>query len=804
LATRTHLDPGVHVDAPRPGDPDRAGDGFGGEPTREDDAGPRRRRPRERPRDRRPGLAPLAPPRRAVQQERGRAVPPELVEVGRTADLDRLENRAGGGDDGLGRLAPVELHRPEPALLDDRGHVGGRVVPEHADRTDERRQRPDDRRHGRGRDEPRRALDEDEPEGVGPRLRRPEGVVEVRDAADLDADHRRGGAAAPSPAAAARRASPRPRSSPSLAAGSPLRESDSPTSTAWAPAARTRRTSAREAIPLSEIRHAPAGACGASRSVTARSVRNVARSRLLIPITAAPSSTARSSSASPCTSTSGASPSPFAAWKRSRSRAGSRMATISSAASAPCARASQSWYSSSTKSFSSTGHSTAARTVSRSSRLPWKCRSVRTESAAAPARTYSGARATGSNPRASSPATGEARLSSARTRTSSAARGVSAEARLRGGGSAAAAASSARRGTAARRAATCARLRATISSRRPMARAAQPRPARPPAAPRAAGARRRAGERRSPGPVTAPRSEVTAQAPAHREVQGRPPELLQHVLADRAGRREVPRDPARADQGLQEVLVDAAAGAGRDGPLSGQDQGAPARAAPDHALGARMLAALGDRPAVDLHDVEREVEDGGVGDRRPDPVGVDDRVEPRDLVLVDPARGDQPHVLEAAEVELPAHLLEDAVEVAPPRRRRVEPDRVEIAPEGLGDPDGLELLVLQGVDQRDPPHLGIHHRVERPERLHGVADHQHERVRDRAHRVGVDQLRRLRHRDAVAAAHERVPLDHRREPRVHPPGPEADDLALPGRLLAPRRLGRDPGGLAEQPEERGL
>ena len=84
-----------------------------------------------------------------------------------------------------------------------------------------------------------------------------------------------------------------------------------------------------------------------------------------------------------------------------------------------------------------------------------------------------------------------------------------------------------------------------------------------------------------------------------------------------------------------------------------------------------------------------------------------------DLVLVHPAGGDDLHVVEAAKIELPPHLLDDAEEVAPTRRRRVEADGVEIAAEGLGDAEGLELLVLQRVDQRHPADLGVDHLVER-------------------------------------------------------------------------------------------
>jgi hypothetical protein len=108
-------------------------------------------------------------------------------------------------------------------------------------------------------------------------------------------------------------------------------------------------------------------------------------------------------------------------------------------------------------------------------------------------------------------------------------------------------------------------------------------------------------------------------------------------------------------------------------------------------------------------------------------------------------------VLVAAEVQLPAHLVEDAVEVASPRRRRVQPDRVEVLAERLGDADGLELLVLEGVDEGHAPDLRVHHGVERAQGLHGVADHEDQCVGDGAHRIGVDQLGRLGHRDAVAA-----------------------------------------------------
>ena len=75
---------------------------------------------------------------------------------------------------------------------------------------------------------------------------------------------------------------------------------------------------------------------------------------------------------------------------------------------------------------------------------------------------------------------------------------------------------------------------------------------------------------------------------------------------------------------------------------------------------------------------------------------------------------------------------------------------------------------------------------------------------DRAHRIGVDQVRGLRHRDTVASADEGVALDHRRQRRMHAARAEGDDLPLARDLLAARGLRGDAGGLAEQAEQRGL
>src|SRR5881396_2948654 len=160
----------------------------------------------------------------------------------------------------------------------------------------------------------------------------------------------------------------------------------SPTSTACAPAAVMRRTSAAERSPLSATTSAPDGARGARCSAVARETSKVARSRLLMPISVAPSAAARSSSASPCTSTSTSRPAARAAASRSAPCLAVTPPTTSSTASAPKARASSIWYGSMRKSLRRQGSPEATRAAARCSSAPPKNGpSVSTESAAAPA-----------------------------------------------------------------------------------------------------------------------------------------------------------------------------------------------------------------------------------------------------------------------------------------------------------------------------------------------------------------------------------------------------------------------------------
>ena len=100
---------------------------------------------------------------------------------------------------------------------------------------------------------------------------------------------------------------------------------------------------------------------------------------------------------------------------------------------------------------------------------------------------------------------------------------------------------------------------------------------------------------------------------------------------------------------------------------------------PVAALGARPQAlapgqfpALGARLPLQLHDVQGEIDDGSVADGGPDPVGVGISIELQDVVLVDPARDEEPDPGEATFVELPPYLPQDRGEIPATACRRVE------------------------------------------------------------------------------------------------------------------------------------
>src|SRR4030095_582462 len=151
-----------------------------------------------------------------------------------------------------------------------------------------------------------------------------------------------------------------------------------------------------------------------------------------------------------------------------------------------------------------------------------------------------------------------------------------------------------------------------------------------------------------------PPLEIAAQPSPLKRLHRNTGELVEDEVADGAGRRQIADDAAAGDQGLEQRIPGTASGRGRSGGNDGGFQGA---ATPQDVLGPRPLATLGHRLALDLHDVQREVEDGRVGDRRADAVRIHHGVEVQDLVLVDAAGGDDLDVVEPPEIQLPADFL---------------------------------------------------------------------------------------------------------------------------------------------------
>ena len=136
-------------------------------------------------------------------------------------------------------------------------------------------------------------------------------------------------------------------------------------SAAVTPAALSRRMSAAVVMPDSLTTGMVAGTSCRRRKVVSRLRVKSFRLRLLMPISRLSAASARSNSRSSCTSTSASMPSDSAWSRNSRSCVSSRMATMSSTASAPTACASSICSGSMRKSLRSTGRSTAARTCGR-------------------------------------------------------------------------------------------------------------------------------------------------------------------------------------------------------------------------------------------------------------------------------------------------------------------------------------------------------------------------------------------------------------------------------------------------------
>src|SRR5690606_2113794 len=160
----------------------------------------------------------------------------------------------------LDRLPAVELGGPQPRLVRELHDPRRRLVAEDPDREDLRRQALGDVRGPRRGDEPRRRRHEVEADGVGAHGHREQRVLLGGDPADLH-EHagkptgvppqRRGTAATAQPAAA--------RSARTAAWRSPEVTTDSPTRTAWKPAAARRGAAPRAPPPGPAPPAAPRG-----------------------------------------------------------------------------------------------------------------------------------------------------------------------------------------------------------------------------------------------------------------------------------------------------------------------------------------------------------------------------------------------------------------------------------------------------------------------------------------------------------------------------------------------------------------
>src|SRR5712691_3414150 len=274
---------------------------------------------RQVPRPRAPGTAALvARPRVEHQRVRPRARIGYVV----ASHLEHFHQRPARVE--ARRLRAMQLQQVEADVLRDLADLAGRLVDEDAYDRRSPIQPGDYRPRQLWLDAPRRRAEVETEEvraGIDGVLR----VAGAADAADLHLDHQA------------------PRMSRMTAAGSFARIRISPARMASAPASRMRRESSRPLIPLSATSTRSRGISGRRRSVSARSTSNARRSRWLTPITCAPASTATRASPSSCTSTRVARPWSLATSMRSASECGVSAATISSTASAPCARASTTW-----------------------------------------------------------------------------------------------------------------------------------------------------------------------------------------------------------------------------------------------------------------------------------------------------------------------------------------------------------------------------------------------------------------------------------------------------------------------------
>src|SRR5947208_7892703 len=214
------------------------------------------------------------------------------------------------------------------------------------------------------------------------------------------------------------------------------------------------------------------------------------------------------------------------------------------------------------------------------------------------------------------------------------------------------------------------------------------------------------------------------------------------------------------------------------------------------------LPAFGCGLSFHLDDVHRKIDRRGVAQARADTGPVSSRLRERgDRSLVHRAGHEDLYVLVAAEVELPADLPHDRGEVAAARGRRIESHSGEIWDRFHGE-ESFRLFVVVGVDQGDARDLRLEVFVDRRERLPRTAHHDYQGVGHRPHRGRSEQFGSERRRDRVDSGDVHGSLDEGRDPGVHAPNPEGEDLLVSRELPDPGGLRGDATRLTDHPEDR--
>src|SRR3989440_6363213 len=214
------------------------------------------------------------------------------------------------------------------------------------------------------------------------------------------------------------------------------------------------------------------------------------------------------------------------------------------------------------------------------------------------------------------------------------------------------------------------------------------------------------------------------------------------------------------------------------------------------------LPAFGCGLSFHLDDVHRKIDRRGVAQARAHTEPVSARLRERgDRSLVQRAGHKDLYVLVAAEVELPADLPHDRMEVAAAGGRGVEAPSREIRDRLHGE-ESFRFFVVVRVDQGDARDLRLEVFVDRRERLPRTAHHDHQGVGHCPHRGRPEQFGSKRRRDRVDSGDVHGSLDEGRDPRMHAPDPEGEDLLVSRELPDPGGLRGDAARLTDHPENR--